>query len=374
MTLSATVLLEKAKALLSSLSSKKPLPAAPSSRKVGLPSTTTARRVGLNIGRFSLVACEVSLKGQKFTLERVGRMSLLPEEPIAEQIKKFWKESGFESKRVNISIKGKGVVIRFLNFPRMNPEEFASSIQYEAEKYLPFSLNEINFDHHILESSDQKSPESTTMPVILVAARKAEIEKVMETLKAADLQIHAIDVDTFACVNAFQFAVPDAKTRVVGLVDFGARDTTVSILDKGILTFSRDIAFGGSDFTELIGRKFNLDRAAALKKQDESESASPEEHAAIDEILDRLFQEIKTSIQYYYNQKENQSPLETIFISGGFSKFKILPKLFEKQIQIPVAFWDPTQEMDKSPLVDPGMLSELAPFLPVSIGLAIRPK
>ncbi len=363
MVLTTAELLEKGKRIFASLSAKKPAPA-----------KTTDGIIGLNIGRFSLAACEVSQKGPKFVLERAGRMDLILGEAVPAQIKRLWKESGFESRRVNVSIKGKGVVIRFLNFPRMSREEFASSIQYEAEKYLPFSLNEIVFDHSILEPPDSSSAASTTMPVILVAARKTEIEKLVEIMKEAELEVHAIDVDTFACVNAFQFACPDTKAQSVGLVDFGARDTTVSILDKGMLTFSRDVAFGGSDLTDLIQRKFNLEKQEALQLQTAKEPLPAEKQAAVQEILDRLFQEIKTSIQYHYTQKEGQPPLETIFISGGFSRFQFLPKLFEERIQIPVKFWDPTQAMDKSAFVNPGVLSELAPFLPVSIGLAIRPQ
>ena len=98
----------------------------------------------------------------------------------------------------------------------------------------------------------------------------------------------------------------------------------------------------------------------------------PEERTAVEEILDRLFQEIKTSVQYHYNQKENQAPLETIFISGGFSKFKILPKLFEDRIQIPVKFWDPTAGIEKGAALANQNLDEH--LLAVSIGLAIRPK
>src|SRR3989338_5392428 len=126
MALSTTALLERAKSLISSISLKKPA-AQPMS----------VRRVGLNIGRFSLTASEISTKDKVHTLERAGHADLREGESVPEQIKKFWKSFGFESKRVNVSIKGKGVVIRFLNFPRMTREEFASSIQFEAEKYLP---------------------------------------------------------------------------------------------------------------------------------------------------------------------------------------------------------------------------------------------
>jgi len=265
-----------------------------------------------------VVACEVLIEGNQTVLERLALRGLQGGTPTSELVKQLWAEAGFQSKRVNIALKGRGIVIRFINFPRMTRSDFASSIQFEAEKYLPFSLSEIVFDYYLSEHAGDSREVSPTMPVILVAARKTEVERSVATVKEAGLEVNAIDVDTIAGANAFSRAVPGEKDHTVGLIDFGAVDTAVSILNKGALDFCRDIAFGGDDLTNIISRKLNIEKRVALEKLHASQFTTDLEQATVQEALDRLLHEVKQSINYY-RERETASPLETLYISGGFS-------------------------------------------------------
>ena len=335
----------------------------------------STRTLGLNIGRSSLVACEMLKEDNKQLIERCARKELTPNKSLTVQIKEFIQESGFQSKRVNASLKGQGVVIRFVSFPKMNRADFASSIQFEAEKYLPFSVSEVVLDYYIsadgAPSSDQ---DPATMSVILVAARKTEVDKLLNAAQGAGLRLDAIDLDAFALANAFEHANPDAKKHAVGLIDFGAVDTTFVILDKGKMTFSRDIAFGGNDLVEMVRRKLNIPVEQAAKIPLEPKLTQPDQFNAVVGGLDRLFQELKSSINYYYNQHQNVTPLETIYISGGFSQLSVLPELLEKQAEIPVKRWDPTVGISLAPDLKHDDLKNLVPYLPISVGLAIRPR
>ncbi len=329
------------------------------------------RRTGLNIGRTSLTACEIAWRENQPVLERCVWKQIVSDQPLADQIKNLFTESGFKSKRVSVSLKGQGVVIRFLSFPKMSRADFSSSIRYEAEKYLPFALTDVTLDYYMVDTPTS-SQEEGTMSVILAAARKTEVERLIQTLQAAGLKPDLIDIDILACVNAFQFANPDAKNHCVGLIDFGAMDSSFGILDKGTLTFSRDIAFGGSDLTEMIHRKSNISHEAAVEVQTKLDKTQVEKTAIIEEGLGRLFQEIKSSITYYYNQHQGATPLETIYISGGFSRLAILTELLEKQLELPVKTWNAVAQMKLGEQINEDSLKELNPYLPVCIGLAIR--
>lgn len=337
------------------------------------PDSEPLRRLGLNIGRANIVASEISSSNNELTLEKCARKPILPDQPIVEQLKSFLNQAGFHSKRVGVSVKGQGVVIRFLSFPKMSRTDFASSIRYEAEKYLPFSLSEVIFDYHILNEGALTSESQTNMSVILVAVRKTEIERLIQTVQMAGLKPDLVDVDTFACSNAFEHANPEINTKSVSFIDLGAADSSFGILDKGSLVFSRDIAFGGNDLTEMIHRKLNISIEDAKKIQMELQPDQKENVTIATEGLNRLFQEIKSSVTYYFNQNQSAPPLEGVYISGGLSHLGILPKLLEQQLGFPVHFWNPVNQLNISPEIDQDDLSELNPYLPVSIGLAIRP-
>lgn len=332
------------------------------------------RRLGLNIGRTNMVAVEVLEQNGQLILERYGLQPVNKSEPLGKQIKAFIAEFGFQSKRVNVSLKGHGIVVRFLSFPRMNRTDFASSIQFEAEKYLPFNISEVFIDFHINEVPGAKADGGTTMPVILAAARKTEVQRLIDAAKTAGLEIRSIDVDIFACANAFEYAHADAKNRVVALVDFGAQDTTFMIWNEGILVFSRDIAFGGDDTTESIRRKLNVEWREAFQFQCKAKWETPEEETLMTESLERLLHELTVSLNYYYNQHPNAKPLEGIYISGGFSQCAALPALLEKKMNLPVKKWDPTAKLELGGALKREMLEPIASYLPVSVGLAIRSK
>ena len=335
--------------------------------------TESPRRVGLNIGRSSLTACEITWRDKQPVLERCIRKTIAADQPLPEQIKSLFTEAGFKSKRVSVSLKGQGVVIRFLSFPKMSRADFSSSIRYEAEKYLPFGIADVTLDYYMVETPSSPQEEGT-MTVILAAARKTEVEKLIQTLQTAGLKPDLIDIDIRACVNAFQFANPDAKNHCVGVIDLGATDSSLGILDKGTLTFSRDIAFGGADLTEMIHRKSNISHEAAVEVQAKFDKTQTEQAAVIEEGLSRLFQEIKSSITYYYNQHQSATPLETIYISGGFSRLPSLTELLGKQLELPVKTWDVVAQLQLGDQMDKNLVSELNPYLPVCIGLAIRPR
>ena len=337
------------------------------------PELQVTRRIGLNIGKSNLVASEIRIEEGKHFLERCVRKPIQEEKPLAAQVKDFLRESGFQSKEVSVSLKGQGVVVRFLSFPKMSRTDFASSIQFEAEKYLPFNVADVFLDYHMVDSTSGSAKDANLMDVVLVAARKSEVDRLLHLAKEIGFKLRAIDVDIFACANAFESTEPSAKSAAVALVDFGAGDTTLGILDKGTLRFSRDIAFGGNDLTEFIRRKLNMTREDAVKLQINLSSAPADQVAVVEEGLGRLFQELRSSITYYYNQHENATPIETLYISGGFSQLSVLPGMLEKQIETPVKKWDPTTTLTVADTITPDAIRELLPYLPVSIGLAIRP-
>src|SRR3989338_1496161 len=74
------------------------------------------RRVGLNIGRSALVACEVVVDENEIVLERCARLPINRDYAISGQLKDWYQQVGFESKHVSVSLKGQGVVVRYLSF------------------------------------------------------------------------------------------------------------------------------------------------------------------------------------------------------------------------------------------------------------------
>jgi type IV pilus assembly protein PilM len=52
------------------------------------------------------------------------------------------------------------VIIKKIQLPSMAPEELAESIQWEAEQYIPFDINDVKLDYVLL--SDGQAPTTWT--------------------------------------------------------------------------------------------------------------------------------------------------------------------------------------------------------------------
>ena len=65
----------------------------------------------------------------------------------------------------------------------MTDEEIASNIQWEAEQYIPFDVNEVNLDFQILTAN----PEEGQMDVLLVAACTGD--SLPERLRPSDVWV-----------------------------------------------------------------------------------------------------------------------------------------------------------------------------------------
>ena len=69
------------------------------------------------------------------------------------------------------AISGESIIVRYLQLPEMPEEELKKALQWEAEEYIPFRLNEVNIDSMVLGRSTDG--DHRKMDVLLVSARSS---------------------------------------------------------------------------------------------------------------------------------------------------------------------------------------------------------
>ncbi len=336
---------------------------------------TSARNkvsIGLDIGRAHMNVVQILRTTESAILEKYTHHQVVPNTPIPSQLKNLFQAAQVNEKNVRVSIKGQGVILRFISFPRMAREEFESAIQYEAEKYLPFAMSEVVLDFHIVDAPKSKTDSLKTMDVILVAARRQEVLKLVKNLQEANLQPDSIDVDAIAFTNAFLFAKKDAMEKVYVLIDFGAKDVNINIMDHGTLRFSRDITFGGYDITQFLKRKLQIEDQQAIAIQTAPDKNNLAHAEALTQSCASLIQEIKLSLNYYYGQHADIDRPTCIFVSGGLAKMDILRAAIERETGISVSQWNPLEPFSIGPEIKKSELEGFQSYLPVCLGLALR--
>ncbi len=275
-----------------------------------------------------------------------------------------------EAQALNLSVCGPEAIVRYVNFPRMNEEELKRALKFEAQKHIPFSIDEVNLDSYILKEdlSDNK------MFVLLAAVRKEIIDQRLRISEQAGLKVNIIDIDSIALINAFNFNYPkDDKTerKVIALLNIGASMSNLNILEDGIPRLSRDISTAGNNFTQKIMDVFSIDSNVAeeLKLNPDKERLE-KVSSAVESVLASLATEIRISFDYYESQ--NASTVAKIFLSGGSALFTGLKDMLFGLLGIEVELWDPLKRINIPDSIDSGKVKALSNQLAVAVGLALR--
>tara|TARA_R110002072_G_scaffold211418_2_gene368941 strand:- start:39 stop:1061 length:1023 start_codon:yes stop_codon:yes gene_type:complete len=330
------------------------------------------RILALDIGSSDIKALEVNDAGGKIELSNFACTKIGNQNETIFAIREILRRSNFKTKKCVTSVSGRSVIVRYVNMAQMPEQELRQAIRFEADKYIPFEVDEVVMDTQILEP--EIADGSGEMKVLLVAVRKNLIEEHLHLLQEAGLQSAIIDVDAFALGNAFEMRARESgglsPEKVVALIDIGSNKTNINILKGGTSYFTREVYLAGNDFSEAVSRKFNLDgqEAERLKCNPDDQAADVEE--AILPTLDDLGNEIQLSFDYFENQFDRV--VEEVYISGGSAQLPGLQRAFEGAFEKSVVFWNPLESLAVKPGLDEKAIGALAGQLAVSVGLASR--
>ncbi|MFA5356566.1 MAG: type IV pilus assembly protein PilM [Candidatus Omnitrophota bacterium] len=306
-------------------------------------------RIGLDIGDSAIKLAELG-----FSKDRV-ELAGFALKPIAQGQEPELKEVISSPQAVNISISGASTVVRYIYFPRMSRDELRQSLKFEVQKYIPFPINEVNLDCHILreDAADNK------MLVLVAAAKKEAVKQHLKLMQDAGIKVGIVDLDTLALINAFTFNYsgedgPGIKDKTVALLNIGASTSNISILESFIPVLSRDIYIAGNAFVQQVKDVESANKPAA----------------ATEHMLSDFAKEIRVSFDFYESQ--NSFTVTKIFLSGGGSRLPSLKDMLAGLLGIEVEYWDPLKRIKIADGVDAAQARELSGQLAVAVGLALR--
>lgn len=329
--------------------------------------------VGLDVGTTSIKAVELTKNSKSVTVTGFGQIEIpnSDSQTVANAVAELIREAGFKTKHVVSSVSGQKVIVRYLQMAPMSDEELRNAIIFEAEKYIPFTLDECVMDCQRLDQGEEAQGGSN---VVLVAVTKNQIGDHIKLLQSSGVVPEVVDIDAFALSNAYElqraFAREAPPEGVVALVDIGAAKTCVNIVAGGVSAFTREIYIGGRDLTQQLGRRLNIEdtEAEALKRNPGDNLESVKD--AVFPTIDDLGNELQLSFDYFENQYSKG--IEKIYLSGGGARFELVREAMEKIFEKPTAIFNPFDGVPTSEELDQDMLASSGPQLAVAAGLASR--
>jgi len=337
--------------------------------------------VGVDIGTTSIKVCQLKAGRKGLELVRFGYEALdsqvvvdgqvMDANVVTELIQKIFKESKIRQRDVAVSVSGQAAIIRKISVPLMTDAELDEQIQWEAEQHIPFDIKDVQVDHQVLS----RSPDEGQMEVLLVAAKKDQIEDYASLIRAAKLRPVVCDIDAFSVQNLFESSRGLDPSQTLALVNVGATLSSLNIIAGGVSAFSREIANGGHAVTEEIQRSLNIpyEQAEAYKCGDGQDGIVPEEVLQIVEgSCDSIAAEIQRSLDFFM-ATSGDSGIGRLYLTGGCANLAPLAQAVEQRSRIPVETWVPTEGLAAVGRdVDQEKLARHGLQLSVPIGLALR--
>ena len=228
--------------------------------------------VALDIGSSSIKMVEAAVDKNSYRVVNLGVLPL-PENAIqnnmvvdsravADAIRQLVQENSVKAKRVISAVPGRAVIMKKIQMPKQEQAELDANIEFEAQRVIPENLENVNLDHQVLNSSD----DGNKMEVLLVAVKKEIVNSYTDVIEEAGLAPAVIDVDYFALENMYEANYAnDAVNGVIGLIHIGAQNTSISLLQGGVSTFTGDLPIGGAYFTDSLASQTGLSSLADRK-------------------------------------------------------------------------------------------------------------
>jgi len=328
--------------------------------------------LGLDVGSEAIKAVEIMADRGRHRIVGFGQVEVSTKENRADALSDLLKHCGFKSRRVATAVSGRSVIVRFLDMVEIPEENIRTTLKFEADRYIPFDLQEVVLDYHRVE--DAPGLAANQMRLLLVAAKRDMLQEHVQLLTAAGLQVVSVNLDAFALGNAFALGGPThdmAAGKVVALVDVGSSKTMVNIVRGAESYFTREVYVAGKEITTAVAKKFGLEAFEGEQLKREPSSRATEVTEAVLPVLEDIGNEIHLSFEYYENQSE--SKVEEVFVSGGGSRVPGIEEVFERVFERRTVAWNPIEGFDTdSGSIDQEALLQCAPALGVAAGLGIR--
>lgn len=318
---------------------------------------------GLDVNDLSLKIAKLKKKRRGFKLESYNLIEIEPgiieegviknEEAFSKVIKmacKTVKGKRLNTKYVVASLPEEKSFLQIIQMPVMKEEELKTAVFFEAENYIPLSINEVYLDFQIIPPI--KEDHADHLNVLIVATPKKIVNSYVSCLKKAGLIPISIEVEAEAVARAL--VKNETSASPIVLLDFGKTNTDFIVFYGRSVCFTCSIQVSSHQMTKAIAEnlKIDLDRAEKIKirydlSEREKNNKSKEIFNAISPVLNELTAQIKKYLNFYQDHASHKhffpaGKIERFFLCGGGSNLKGLDGFLSNNLGLPVEtgnFW-----------------------------------
>ncbi len=332
----------------------------------------------LDIGTTAIRIVQLASSGNGWSLLRYGYApvdikvstsdALEDQRRLSEIITTALGQSGIKTRDVVVGIPSNKTFATVVDLPKMTTQELKNNIRYEAEQFIPMSIDEVKLDYALLGESPV---DPTKTEVLLTSVANNYSEMRLDALESVGLNVVATEPDSIAMLRA---VLPADTTGGVMVFEMGDVSSDLVVIKDGAPRLVRAIPVGFQSLIKAAIQNLNIEHNQAqqfiLKFGLSPERLEGQVVKAIDGVLEQFVSEIHKSITFFQT-RYTDTPVSSIYIAGYGSAIPLFTEYIKQKVAIATMIANPWQNVQVSP-ADKEKIAPVATQFSVALGLAQR--
>ncbi len=185
-------------------------------------------------------------------LPSLGESEERRERIVIEGVNDFMKKVNVRTPKIFLSIPRKDVLLRYVTLPLTAKENLGQVLEYELERYVPFSIEEVYFDFQILKQGEK------TLHILLIVVKREVIHSYLDLLSLTNLHPTSLEVGPCALFNAFMDSKEALEEGPHALIELRRDHWELALVVEGTLAYSRSYPWKGGVISRFLQVKDEL--------------------------------------------------------------------------------------------------------------------
>ena len=278
------------------------------------------------------------------------------------------EQAGIKTKNIAIGLPARKTYTAIIEVPNAPQRELTQTVKYEADQYVPMSVDEAKIDFAVLGISPNDAKKAE---ILLSSTDNAYAESVMESVEQLGLNVIAQEPEPIAMVRALApVGVQDARM----IIDLGETSPDLVVMYQGSPRLVRSIPGGLLSFVRTVENSLKVRddqaRQFILKFGLAQDKLEGKVFEALKSTLEGFAMEMTKSVRFFQNRYVG-AQVGGIVLSGFSGIIPFMAEYIEMQTGVATTQGNPWQYVKVTP-AQQQMLLPVASEFAVAIGLAER--
>jgi len=278
------------------------------------------------------------------------------------------EQAGIRTKNIALGLPARKTYTAIIEVPNAPQRELTQTVKYEADQYVPMSVDEAKIDFAVLGicPNDPKKAE-----ILLSSTDSAYAESVMEGIEQLGLNVIAQEPEPISMVRALApVGVQDARM----IIDLGETSTDLVVMYQGAPRLVRSIPGGLTSFVRTVESSLKVRgdqaRQFILKFGLAQDKLEGKVYEALGSTLESFAFEMTKSVRFFQNRYVG-AQVGGIVLSGFSGIIPFMAEYIEMKTGVATTQGNPWQYVKVTP-EQQQLLLPVASEFSVAIGLAER--